>query len=303
MEHMQLINQLWDIRKIPQFLYCWDISVQNTCTLREKMMEKFPNFNKKWKEIDFILHSPGWSPSDAYRIIKILHQYYEKVNIVIPFWAKSAATLLSLGGNEIIMDNLAEFWPLDMQIGKEKDDGSFSRESALNDESSVRQIEELSQQRFVSMFKAAFSGIRIRINKSELSNQILEHVAQFYQPLMNKIDPYKLWEKRRYLHVAKMYATLILVQYSSIAKESREELVDYLVYRCPDHGFIIDYNLLEEFWLPVRLSSEVSIEYSNILTKLSFYFMTQGLQDYIWFIENNDKNSFHKKSEVAIWQE
>ena len=73
-------------------------------------MEKYILKNKaKQKEIDFILNSPGGSPADAYRIIKILHQYYEKVNIVIPFWAKSAATLLSLGGNEIIMDNLAEF--------------------------------------------------------------------------------------------------------------------------------------------------------------------------------------------------
>lgn len=82
----------------------------NMSIVREKLMEEqFLQGNIKQEKIDFILNSPGGSPADAYRIIKILHQYYEKVNIVIPFWAKSAATLLSLGGNEIIMDNLAEF--------------------------------------------------------------------------------------------------------------------------------------------------------------------------------------------------
>lgn len=298
-----LIIAISELRDIPQFLYSWDISLRNTNVVREKLMEKYILKNKaKQKEIDFILNSPGGSPADAYRIIKILHQYYEKVNIVIPFWAKSAATLLSLGGNEIIMDNLAEFWPLDMQIGKEEDDGSFSRESALNDESSVRQIEKLSQQQFFSMFHTAFNNRRIWINKSELSNQILNHVAQFYQPLMDKINPYKLWEKRRQLDVAKMYADFILTQFSTITQDKQDLLIDFLVHRCPDHGFILDYNLLKEFWLPVRPPESISEEYSVKLAELSLFFMKQDI-DYIWFIENNDPDNVIKENEVNSWQE
>ena len=278
----KLINALENIRKIPQFLFLEGVHPYSMFAVRKAVLN-FKKENPDIQEIDFIINSPGGSAPDAYRIIRTLRNNFETVNIIVPFWAKSAATLLALGGSSIIMDEFAEFGPLDAQIAKEKDDSPYyERESALNDEHSLDRIETRYKMMYQSMYLDMYENDKISIHKNLLSKQLLNASLKFYEPLLKQINPYRLGEKRRILDLGKDYAEKILAQFNStISTKKSILLVDYLVNRCSDHGFIIDYNTISIFLGDtVKESKEISAEYANALTDLSGYLIDPNTDDF-----------------------
>lgn len=70
------------------------------------------------KDVLAILQSPGGSIVPAYKISKLCKELSKsKFTVAIPRSAKSAATLISLGADEIHMGYLSELGPIDPQIG------------------------------------------------------------------------------------------------------------------------------------------------------------------------------------------
>lgn len=287
-----LINELQKIRiNIPHFLFIGSINPNSTLLLRQSIIE-FKAKNKDCKEIDFIINSPGGLADEAYRIIRTLRRNFETVNIIVPFWVKSAATLLSLGGSNIIMDEYGEFGPLDAQLGKPRDDSpEYERESALNDEHTVNIIETHFKAMYESMFLQVYEHERINISKNELSKQLLDHLSKFYEPLLKQINPYKLGDKRRKLDIAAHYAQRILFEYGADDVKNDEskvrKLVDYLVDGCPDHGFVIDFALMKLFLPNVHSGIFFGDEYKDLLSQLSVSFIEEieNETEYISFVE------------------
>lgn len=117
----KIFSSILELKRIrnntPQLLFIESIQPKSAIELRQAIIT-FKSDNPNVEEIDFIINSPGGLADDAYRIIRTLRMNFKTVNIIIPFWAKSAATLLSLGGSNIIMDEFGEFGPLDAQLGK-----------------------------------------------------------------------------------------------------------------------------------------------------------------------------------------
>ncbi len=72
--------------------------------------------NIKSKAVDVFLHSPGGSAEATESIVKILRKKFETVRFIVTGAAKSAATMLALSGNAILMDSSAEVGPIDPQV-------------------------------------------------------------------------------------------------------------------------------------------------------------------------------------------
>ena len=68
------------------------------------------------KELDFLIVSLGGDPMMAWRIITLIRQRVEKLSVLIPQSAYSAATLVALGANEIVIHPNGHIGPVDMQI-------------------------------------------------------------------------------------------------------------------------------------------------------------------------------------------
>jgi hypothetical protein len=66
--------------------------------------------------LDFMIVSFGGDPMVAWRIMSLIRQRAEKVSVLIPQSAYSAATLLAPGANEIVMHPNGHLGPVDMQI-------------------------------------------------------------------------------------------------------------------------------------------------------------------------------------------
>src|SRR5215470_9001210 len=67
-------------------------------------------------QVDVWIESGGGSADTAFKLALMLRHYSSLIRVVIPDYAKSAATLLALAGNEIYMAPGAEMGPLDMQL-------------------------------------------------------------------------------------------------------------------------------------------------------------------------------------------
>src|SRR5207302_1902999 len=74
--------------------------------------------------IDVLLHSPGGLAEAAESIVKLLRSKYTDVRFIIPSMAKSAATMLALSGNTLVMDEVSELGPTDPQFAMQKADGT-----------------------------------------------------------------------------------------------------------------------------------------------------------------------------------
>ena len=68
------------------------------------------------KTVDVILHSPGGRPDATERLVEILRNQFEEVNFLVPHSAYSAATMLALSGDSIILHPSAVLGPIDPQI-------------------------------------------------------------------------------------------------------------------------------------------------------------------------------------------
>lgn len=74
--------------------------------------------------LDVVLHSPGGIAEAAESLATLLRNKFSPIRFIIPNIAKSAATMLALSGNEILMDSNGELGPIDPQFVIPKGDGS-----------------------------------------------------------------------------------------------------------------------------------------------------------------------------------
>lgn len=269
-----IINKIAEIRNVPQLLYIHEISPSNFMNLR-LIIKNYKNSGGNMDEIDLVIQSPGGSPDDGYRIIRYLRDHFTTVNAVVPFWAKSAATLLILGASKIVLGDCGELGPLDMQLGVPFDDRpGFDRESALTDEFSLKQIEDRSLLMSTRFFNFVFQNENIPINKDDLFGHAVSFYSSFYQPLLSQINPYKIGKKARMLAIGKQYAIKIMQQYCpNVSVQSRQMLVDYLVNNCPDHGFGVDFLTLKPYLDHVMRPADISPEYDLEVENLTDIFL------------------------------
>lgn len=72
----------------------------------------------KDKPIDLIIHTPGGLVLAATQIAKALHDHPSETRVIVPHYAMSGGTLISLAADQIIMDEHAVLGPVDPQLGQ-----------------------------------------------------------------------------------------------------------------------------------------------------------------------------------------
>jgi len=77
------------------------------------------------KGIDILIESPGGVAEVAEAIAKMLWSTFPSVRFIVPNMAKSAATLLVLSGEKILMDEQSELGPIDPQMPVRQPNGEI----------------------------------------------------------------------------------------------------------------------------------------------------------------------------------
>ena len=113
-------EELEKIRKRPIISYVTSIrpgcSAQMTQEVLPIIIKQINEIKNDSNSIDLLIISNGGDPIVSWRIISLLRERFKHISILIPYTAYSAATLLALGADEIIMHPFGNLGPLDPQL-------------------------------------------------------------------------------------------------------------------------------------------------------------------------------------------
>ncbi|PBA33450.1 hypothetical protein CKJ65_01995 [Mycobacterium intracellulare] len=201
--------------------------------------------------LDVWLESPGGDGDCAYKIGLMLRHVAGRIRVVVPDYAKSAATLLSLVADEIFMAPGAELGPLDAQIGYEQEGITIS---ALD---RTRSIDDLVR---TAMQIAIGGGAQVlqatQLSRSESLGAMLDFAAKFLQPVVAKLDPTMLHWSNTLLRVAVEYGRRLMLTREGCTSDIASSVPRQLMEDYPTHGFVISIDQAMELGLPVRPLSE-----------------------------------------------
>ena len=191
------------------------------------------------KDILLVLYSFGGDIASAYLISKLCREFTTgKVVVAVPRLAKSAATLICCGADEIHMGSLSELGPIDPQI---------NGLPALGLKNTIRQIAETSS---------------VYPNSSTL----------FADYLAKTIKPMDLGYFDRIVESASQYAQRLLSKRcKKMQPDQTQKLADRLVYAYNDHGFVIDkLEAIEIFGEDIVKIDTKEYQFSNHVYSLFF---------------------------------
>ena len=97
--------------------------------------------------LDLFLFSRGGHAESAFNISRWCRHHSQRFNVIVPSYAKSAATLLCLGADTLLMGPASELGPIDPQIRipDPNEHGKYQWVSALSIKEALKVIEELTQ--------------------------------------------------------------------------------------------------------------------------------------------------------------
>ena len=202
-----------------------------------------PDFGlERGKNVALLIDSPGGQARAAYEIASLLRQHCGGFVAVVPRRAKSAATLISLGADGIILGEYGELGPLDVQIM------DVEREEWISGLDEVQSLERLHAFTMAAFDQTMFMlASRTRMKAGTLIPHVTKLVTQMVQPMFGNVDVVRYTQMSRRLKVGEEYARRLLMNRfsESIANNIARKLVE--IY--PEHGFIIDHGEAERLGL------------------------------------------------------
>lgn len=67
----------------------------------------------KTRQVDLVLYSAGGDTMVPWRLVSMIREYCEHFSVLVPYKAHSAATMIALGADEIVMSDMSELSPID----------------------------------------------------------------------------------------------------------------------------------------------------------------------------------------------
>ncbi len=200
-------------------------------------------------EIDIWLDSPGGDAHAAYKLALMIRATAAKVRVVIPDCAKSAATLLSVAGDEIYLAPGADMGPLDAQM---PDEGSVSGSiSALN---IARAADEVARDAVEMAVAGGVDLLAITgLSRAQTIDAMLSFSAKFSEPLVCQLDPKVVHHAKQMLQVTAKYAEKLLQETGC---HDPGGIAQALVETFPTHGYVISFDEANDLGLPVRRINE-----------------------------------------------
>lgn len=117
-----------------------------------EFIDQIEIINEK-NSIDILIHSSGGDALTAWKLMSLLREQFKTVNVLVPNMAFSAATIFSLGADEIVMHPYASLGPIDPQITIRVSDGVQRRFSFEDVGAFIRFVAEevgITEQTYVS---------------------------------------------------------------------------------------------------------------------------------------------------------
>jgi hypothetical protein len=238
--------------KYPKF------SIEKTDALH--LIKEFERKIEPKSKLLIILDSPGGEIYTAVKMVDIIRSSFSDVKFVVPLYAKSAATLMSLAGDEIIMSPQSELGPLDLPYEHPHLEGEMI--SAYDVVRSLEYLQDLAVQKALEDI-----GVKIRrsvgLSRKESVAMAIKFATDLVTPILSKEDPRIIYVCFRLLLIAEIYGTEFLRDYmfknepSYIRREQPSKITRRLIWDYPDHSFSIRRCEAKRIGLKIKDSEEL----------------------------------------------
>jgi Serine dehydrogenase proteinase len=173
------------------------------------------------EKLDIFLCSNGGSGTVPWRLVALFREFSKSFSVLIPYRAYSAASLLALGADEIVMHPFAELGPIDPTVSNE-----FNPSDAGGRHLGIS-VEDVKA--YVEFVKST-----VGITHEDELVRTIEILAQ-------KVHPLALGNVERFLSQSRMIATKILRTHMSEADEHTiNEIVENMASKLYFHGHPIN---------------------------------------------------------------
>lgn len=202
----------------------------------------------KTKSVDVFLHSPGGSAEATESIVKMLRSKFNDIRFIITGAAKSAATMMALSGNNILMDKASELGPIDPQVRVR---GRYSPAGSI--------IEQ-----FDNAAKA------LKKDPSQLPVWI---------PILQEFAPALLVECENFIDLSKRLVNDWMIEYmfekARDAKKKARKIANYLTdeKNTLSHARRIDYEQLKKLGVAIELLEDQDEKLQNAIRQLHLAIM------------------------------
>lgn len=207
--------------------------------------------SRKHNKCTVFLTTYGGDAHAAYRIARCLRHNYAEIRLVVPSFCKSAGTLIAIGASELVIGDLGELGPLDIQVSKPLE---FNEQGSGLD---IQQALEVTLEHSLQAFRKTLLSIRYggRLSTKLAGDFASQVVAGIAAPLYAQIDPNRLGELQRAMQIAHEYGSR-LDKYSSNLQEGA---LNRLIVKYPSHEFVIDRKEAKELFKKVGKPSNAEV--------------------------------------------
>lgn len=174
--------------------------------------------SKKIPKLDVFVYSIGGDTSAPWRIISLFREFAEEVNILVPFRAYSAATLLAIGCDSIVMGKKGELGPIDPTVNSE-----------------FNPVDPIVQNRTLAINVEDVTSYIELLKKFGINDQ--KQIGESFTKLTQAVNPVALGYINRHYSFIRMVATKLLKSHKNPFKEEKiEKIVKELIEEIYFHG-------------------------------------------------------------------
>ena len=189
------------------------------------------------KKLDLFIYSRGGAIEVPWRIASALRQYADTWNVLIPFRANSAATLLALGADEIVLGRHGELGPIDPILSIQHRTGAPGHPDGTPLDDTINVEDVMAYLRFV----------REQVGLTDQSA-----LAESLRRLAERLDAVGLGHVyRTRSHIRDVAHRMLTSQLSPPGERVMETIVETLAARVYAHGHAIGLVEASDIGLPV----------------------------------------------------
>lgn len=290
MDRKQLIQQIEGLRKSRVITY---VTSDRQGPFNARIaMDVIPLISKqlqtirKTQNIDLFLYSSGGDTMVPWRLVSMIREYGDNFSVLVPYKAHSAATMIALGADEIVMSNLSELSPIDPSTAN-----VFNPTDPANPQNKI----PISVEDVMAYFDLAKNKFGIKSDE-ELSRVFLKFVEANPQ-----IHPLALGNVNRIHNLIRILAKRLLKSHKLPIKEDEiEKIVDYFTEKLYSHQYFIGRKEAKED-LGLKTVVEANDSLSKALTDLYEEYNKELDFGKMWNPENElGANTMQNKKDYKI---
>ncbi|MER6414519.1 SDH family Clp fold serine proteinase [Streptomyces humidus] len=221
--------------------------------LRDALLRVFgyprPEGPDRRLRINLLLDSPGGSLDCAYAMALYLAAYTDHLKVFVPRKAKSASTLLALGGCELHMSAFGELGPLDTQVHDPRNPANHV--SALDCYQSVDYVRKFGRTTMDELVNALITTTERKVSAGDLLDKASGFALGAVQPMLQGVSALDFGGWGRSLMIGERYTRKLLEAKKAEPDQQKvDSIANQLVYGYTHHLFPIDCHEARRIGLP-----------------------------------------------------